>query len=81
MRDLLPKKEQYLMNFANSMYAEFRQMKYGIQTCRRKTKAWLDELRKDIIEYELNPDTTITGNCGECGCRSQCSCGCGCSTI
>lgn len=76
MRNLLPKKEQYLLNFADSMYNEFRQMKYGIQSCKRKTKLWLDELRKDILEYESNLDATFTGNCGECGCSAKCYCGC-----
>lgn len=44
------------MNFANSVYAEFRQMKYGIQSCKRTGNPWLDEIRKDIVEYQSNDD-------------------------
>ena len=56
MRNLLPQKQKYLMNFANSVYAEFRQMKYGIQSCKRTGNPWLDEIRKDIVEYQSNDD-------------------------
>ena len=44
------------MNFANSVYAEFRQMKYGIQSCKRTVDPWLAEIRKDIVEYQSNDD-------------------------
>jgi hypothetical protein len=56
MRNLLPQKEKYLMNFANSVYAEFREMKYGIQSCRKTGDLWLNEIRKDIAEYQSNDD-------------------------
>ena len=52
MRNLLPQKEKHLMNFANSVYAEFRKMKYGIESCRKTGEIWLNELRKDIITYQ-----------------------------
>jgi hypothetical protein len=56
MRNLLPQKEKYLINFANSVYAEFRQMKYGIQSCRKTGDITLNEIRKDIVEYQSNDD-------------------------
>jgi hypothetical protein len=56
MRNLLPQKEKYLINFANSVYAEFRQMKYGIQSCRNNGSLDLNEMRKDIVEYQSNDD-------------------------
>jgi hypothetical protein len=56
MRNLLPQKEKYLINFANSVYAEFREMKYGIQSCRKTGDLWLNEIRKDIAEYQSNDD-------------------------
>jgi len=56
MRNLLPQKDKYLMNFANSVYNEFRQMKYGIQSCRKAGNLLLDEMRKDIVEYQSHDD-------------------------
>ena len=56
MRNLLPQKEKYLINFANSVYAEFRQMRYGIQSCRNTGSISLNEMRKDIAEYQSNDD-------------------------
>ncbi len=56
MRNLLPQKEKYLMNFANSVYAEFQRMKYGIQSCRNTGDLWLNEIRKDIANYQSNDD-------------------------
>jgi len=56
MRNLLPQKEKYLMNFANSVYAEFQQMKYGIKSCKRTGQLYIDEMRKDIVVYQSNDD-------------------------
>jgi hypothetical protein len=56
MRNLLPQKEKYLINFANSVYAEFREIKYGIQSCKKTGNLDLNEMRKDIVEYQSNDD-------------------------
>lgn len=56
MRNLLPQKEKYLINFANSVYAEFRQIKYGIKSCKKTGSLDLNEMRKDIVEYQSNDD-------------------------
>jgi hypothetical protein len=48
--------KKYFVKFANSFYDEFRKLKYGIKSCRKQSKMWLDEMRKDIIEYQLNND-------------------------
>ena len=44
------------MNFANSVYAEFQKMRYGIQSCRDTGELWLNEIRKDIVNYQSNDD-------------------------
>lgn len=44
------------MNFANSVYAEFQQMKYGIKSCKRNGQLYIDEMRKDIAVYQSNDD-------------------------
>ena len=56
MRNLLPQKNKYLINFANSVYDEFRGMKYGIKSCRKTGNLSLNEMRKDIVEYQSNDD-------------------------
>ena len=56
MRNLLPQKDKYLMNFANSVYAEFQKMRYGIESCRDTGQLWLNEMRKDIVNYQSNDD-------------------------
>jgi hypothetical protein len=48
--------KKYFVKFANSFYDKFRKERYGIESCNRKSKVWLDELRKDITEYQLNND-------------------------
>jgi hypothetical protein len=56
MRNLLPNKVKYYSNFANLMYSEYRKLKYGINTCKRTGKRYLDEIRKDIVNYQFNDD-------------------------
>lgn len=56
MRNLLRQKDKYSKNFANSVYDEFRKTKYGIASCRKGGKLWLDEIRKEIIEYQSRDD-------------------------
>jgi hypothetical protein len=56
MRNFLPQKEKYLMNFANSVYAEYQRINYGIQSCRNIGDLWLNEIRKDIANYQSNDD-------------------------
>lgn len=57
MRNLLPKKEKYLVAFANDMYDLYRRQRYGIQSCQKIGNLWLDEIRKDIVMYESNYDS------------------------
>jgi hypothetical protein len=56
MRNLLPQKDKYQIKFANSVYDEYLKQKYGIQSCRKSGKIWLDEIRKDIAEYQSKND-------------------------
>jgi hypothetical protein len=56
MRNLLPQREKYLINFADSVYDQYLKQKYGIQSCRKSGKLWIDELRKDIANYQYVDD-------------------------
>lgn len=55
-KNLLSQKERHIVNFANSVYDEFRKMKYGIQSCRRTTELYIAQMRKDLIDYHINDD-------------------------
>jgi hypothetical protein len=56
MRNLLFDKLKYDKNFADSVYNEMRKIKYGIQSCKKERKLWLDEVRKQIVEYQAHDD-------------------------
>jgi len=56
MRNLLPRKDQYNIDFANSVYAEMRKIKYGISSCNVNTKLWLADIRREIAEYQSRDD-------------------------
>lgn len=55
-RNLLFDKNKYYTNFANSIYDVFRKMKYGISSCKSKSPLYLDEIRKDIVDYQAHDD-------------------------
>lgn len=55
-RNLLFDKDKYYKNFANSVYDVFRKMKYGISSCKVKSSLYLDEIRKDIVDYQAHDD-------------------------
>ena len=44
------------MNFANSVYAEFQKIKYGINSCKYLGDKMVNEIRKDIIDHQSNDD-------------------------
>lgn len=56
MRNLLFDKAKYYKNFANSVYAEFRKLSYGIASCKNTGELYLNEMRKDIVDYQSNDD-------------------------
>jgi hypothetical protein len=70
MTSLLANKDRYIENFADSVYTEFLRIRYGIQSCRPVRKLYLDELRKDILDYHETGDGFVCP--GNCSC-SRCS--------
>lgn len=48
---LFANKDRYTINFANSLYAEYKHLRYGLKTCVPTGKLWLDQLRYDLLEY------------------------------
>jgi len=56
-RNLLFDKVKYYENFADSVYTEFRKLKYGIASCVKSgTKLYVDEMRKEIVDYQSRDD-------------------------
>ena len=56
MRNLLFEKSKYYKNFADSVYDEMRKIKYGIMSCKKSGKLYVDEMRKQIVDYQANDD-------------------------
>lgn len=56
MRNLVPDQQKYYENFADSVYAEFRKLRYGLATCTRVADLQLAEIRKEIVDFQMNDD-------------------------
>ena len=56
MRTLLPKKEKYLKEFAESYNKIYRQMRYGIAGCKPGIDEDLAWIRKQIIDWQSSAD-------------------------
>jgi len=56
MRSLLPKKEKYYGVFADSVYRQYRQIRYGIATCSPEQDADLAAVRKEIVDWQARED-------------------------
>jgi hypothetical protein len=56
MRILLPKKEKYYKQFADSLNRVYRQMRYGIDSCRPDLDADLIDMRKQIVDWQAIED-------------------------
>ena len=56
MRNLLAEKSKYYKNFADSVYSQYRKIKYGIASCKKNTNSYLDEVRKDLVDYQTKDD-------------------------
>jgi hypothetical protein len=56
MRNLLAEKSKYYKNFADSVYVEYQKIRYGLQSCKMTGQLYLDEMRKDIVNYQTNDD-------------------------
>lgn len=52
MRTLLPKKEKYYKEFADSLNRAYRQMRYGISSCKPNIDDDLASIRKEIVDWQ-----------------------------
>jgi hypothetical protein len=53
---LYANKDRYYINFADSYFAEYNHLKYGLKTCVPLGKLWQDQLRYDLLEYGGDTD-------------------------
>ena len=52
MTNLLSKEDDYNIAFADSMYAEFLRLRFGLATCKDLGKMYLNQMRKEIVDYQ-----------------------------
>jgi hypothetical protein len=56
MRTYLPNRGKYNKQFADIMYRLYKQMRYGIDSCKPEQDNQLITLRKEIVDWEANED-------------------------
>jgi hypothetical protein len=56
MKSLLANKIKYYKSFADTVYAEYKKLRYGIATCRPTVDADLASVRKAIVDWQSNED-------------------------
>jgi hypothetical protein len=56
MRTYLPNKVKYTKQFADVMHRLYRQMRYGIDSCKPDQDAQLISMRKELVDWEANED-------------------------
>ncbi len=55
MRDLLPNQTKYSKVFADVVYKQYKQIRYGISSCKFSSND-LAIMRKDIVDWQVNED-------------------------
>ena len=60
MRTLLPKKEKYYKEFADVVNKTYRQMRYGISSCKPSVSEDLAFMRKHIVDWQELEDEDYT---------------------
>lgn len=56
MRTYLPNKVKYTKQFADVMHRMYKQMRYGIESCRPELDTQLISMRKELVDWETNED-------------------------
>lgn len=56
MRSLLANKNKFYKSFADSVYAEFKRIRYGIASCKPATGLDQAMIRKEIVDWQANED-------------------------
>lgn len=56
MRTYLPNRVKYNKQFADVMHRMYKQMRYGISSCKPEQDLQLISMRKELVEWEANED-------------------------
>lgn len=56
MRTYLPNRVKYNKQFADVMHRIYKQMRYGIGSCKPEQDTQLISMRKELVEWEANED-------------------------
>lgn len=56
MRTYLPNRVKYNKQFADVMHRMYKQMRYGIGSCKPEQDMQLISMRKELVEWEANED-------------------------
>jgi hypothetical protein len=56
MRSLLANKVKYYKSFADTVYADYKKLRYGIATCKPTADMDLAMVRKEIVDWQSNED-------------------------
>lgn len=56
MRTYLPHKAKYAKQFGDSFYNTYKQMRYGIASCKPSVHQDLISMRKELVDWESNED-------------------------
>jgi len=56
MRTYLPNKVKYNKQFADAIHRLYKQMRYGIGSCKPEHNTQLVSIRKELVEWEANED-------------------------
>jgi len=63
MKNYLTQKDKYTGDFAESMMRKYRNLKYGISSCRTELDADLADIRFEIVQWQSSPDFSTTSEC------------------
>lgn len=56
MRTYLPNRVKYNKQFADTIHRLYKQMRYGIGSCKPEQNTQLISMRKELVEWEANED-------------------------
>jgi len=56
MRTYLPNKTKFYKQFADSFYRTYKQLRYGIASCKPSKDQDLISMRKELVDWESNED-------------------------
>lgn len=63
MRSYLTQKDKYTVDYTDSMMRKYRNLKYGVSSCRTELDSDLAAIRFEIVQWQSSPDFSVTSEC------------------